>query len=182
MKILDSQFGKSVQKLLCKKLIEVYGAHFLVDICVDADVVKSWAKISKWDGQQWQLTYSLNHPDMQVDFNVMFEHKPEESALQPLIDRLVAVALKMVQPSQGLVDFLNAGGEVDGLTSVEKDVLKGRHTTHPMARIYQSNGTSILAEGPFEMIEGYLKFWTPTEPETFAILHPSLIAKITYSE
>ncbi|WP_432263138.1 hypothetical protein [Cupriavidus sp. TMH.W2] len=183
-KVIDFQLGKSGQNLLCKKLIEISGVRLLVDIKVDSSVeAQSWAKISRWDGQQWQLVYSLNYTDMPVDFKVAYRAgPPQELAVAPLVDRLVKVARQIAVPGAGLADYLNQVLVVHGLTDEEKRHLDSPDPTPSRARLTLNNGQSLLVEGPFEMVGDRLKVWTPMDKETFALLQPGLIAKISFSE
>ncbi|MDR5799311.1 MULTISPECIES: hypothetical protein [Caballeronia] len=182
MKVIDTQLGRSGQQVFFRKLIELAGALMLIEITVDSIDYQSKAKISKWSGDTWEPCYSIQPTDMDVDFKLAYAREPlREKALEGITSRLIAVAEQIVAPATTLVKYLAEGCSVDGLSDAERKTL-GRNSDVSTARVELANGRSFIAQGPFEMVDGMWKVWTPLEPETFALVQPQQIATIAFSE
>ncbi|AET95388.1 hypothetical protein BYI23_E002270 (plasmid) [Burkholderia sp. YI23] len=183
VKVIDTQLGRSGQQVFFRKLIELAGALMLIEITVDSIDYQSKAKISKWSGDSWEQCYSIQPTDMDVNFKLAYAPEPlREGALDGITTRLIAVAEQIVAPATSLVGYLAEGCSVDGLNDAEEKTVAGSSRDVSTVRVELVNGRSFIAQGPFEMIDGMWKVWTPLEPETFALVQPQQIATIAFSE
>jgi hypothetical protein len=186
MQVIDVQLGKRGQRVFFKKLIVIRSERLLVDIEIDHTEYQSSAQISRWDGAKWQSVHSLHHTQMEVDFSAAYRKEElTESLVEPVVERLILTAEKVIfGDEKSFLDFLNVGGRVDGLSKDEQRLLREAEagSSHPRVRITLTNGKSLIAEGPFENVDGAIQVWTPLEPETFALLERRAIVMVAYSE
>jgi hypothetical protein len=61
---VSSELGKGRQDVVYKEVVR-FGDHtFKVAIRSDSYSFQSWAKVSRWDGSQWQIVHSIHYSSM----------------------------------------------------------------------------------------------------------------------